>query len=250
MIIHNIDPVLFSIGNFNIYYYSLVYIIGILFVYYYFRYLIRNTKIEMKEKDLEDFTLYFIIGVVIGGRIGEFIFFRPLELFSLEVFKIWNGGMSFHGGLIGLALVMYYFCKKKNYNFYKIADYVVLPVAFFLFLGRIANFINGELVGIRSNLGYCIQYSNYEGCRHPSQIYEALKNLIVFFIVYFMKVKEKYKDGVVFWSFILFYGVGRFITDFYRDDARILGISMGQFLSLLMIIVSAYYLKKKHYTKS
>jgi len=242
MIEYNINPVLFDFGAIKIYYYSLVYVLGILFLYYFFRHLVKEKKLELNLDDIDDFIVYLTLGIIIGGRLGEFLFYNFKELFTLEFFKIWHGGMSFHGSLIGMMLVVYLFAKKKKISFYKVADYIVIPGAFFLFLGRIANFINGELVGTKSNLPFCISYKNYDGCRHPSQIYEALKNLFIFFVLFFVYTKKKFKEGFLFWMFITLYGLLRFLTNFFRDDIRYFGLSTGQYLSLIMFFIGIYFL--------
>ncbi len=155
---------------------------------------------------------------------------------------IWQGGMSFHGGLIGAVVAGLIFCRKYKVKFYKLADFLMLPLAFFLFIGRIANFINGELVGIKTNVPWCVVFKDYDGCRHPSQLYEALKNLVIFFTLFFLYTKKKLKDGIVFWGFVLMYGVLRFIVTFWRESIRLFGLSMGQYLNILMVIVSVIFL--------
>ena len=248
MFIHNIDPVIARIGFLEIRYYSLAYILGFLLAYFILLYHIKKNRIQNMDRDrLDTFLIYVILGTVIGARIGYF-FTKEISPFThlIDIFKVWQGGMSFHGGLIGIILITLLFCKRYKVKFYDLADILVIPAAFALFLGRIMNFINGELVGIRTNVSWCFQFKGYEGCRHPSQLYEALKNLFIFFVlVNLNRKKEKYKSGTLFWLFILMYGFLRFVITFLRDDPRIFGLSGGQYLSLLMFLTAIIVLIKR-----
>jgi phosphatidylglycerol:prolipoprotein diacylglycerol transferase len=259
MFVHNLDPVLFSLFNglIQVRYYGLVYALGFLFVYYILIRSAKNNLIENLTDELADkLVFYLILGVLLGGRLGHVLFYNFSYFVKnpLEIFMLWYGGMAFHGALIAVSIITYYFCKKYKIKFLQIADILSAPVAFVLFLGRIANFINAELIGtvMRSQRWFCIDYSKYGaiGCRHPSQFYEALKNLFIFGFVIFEKnyLLEKFnlvKDGVVFYTFVTLYGLLRFLTNFYRDDVRVfLGLSTGQIFSLLMFFVGMYLLYK------
>ena len=248
MFIHNIDPVIARIGFLEIRYYSLAYILGFLLVYFILLYYIKKNRIQNMNRDrLDTFLIYVILGTIIGARIGYF-FTKDVNPFShlIDIFKIWQGGMSFHGGLIGIILITLFFCRKYKVKFYDLADVLVIPAALALFIGRIMNFINGELVGTITNVKWCFLFKGYEGCRHPSQLYEAGKNLLIFFILLNLnKKREKYKPGTLFWLFILMYGLLRFIITFLRDDPRIFGLSGGQYLSLLMFLTAAIVLIKR-----
>ncbi len=246
---HNINPVLLHLGPFEIRYYGLVYAIGFLAVYFLFRWLAKKGEIKNFTLDKADvLTLYLIVGSIAGARLLLFVFYSPATFISdpLEIFRIWNGGMSFHGGIIGAVVSCLIFCKRHKINFYKLADFAVLPLSFFLIFGRIANFINGELVGTKTSVPWCVVFKDYDGCRHPSQLYEAAKNLVMFIslsILYFSKsIKNKLKDGIIFWLFVMMYGVLRFIITFWRDDPRYFGLSMGQYLCIAMVITSIYFL--------
>jgi len=238
-----------TLGPFEIRYYGLVYAIGFLIAYLLLRWVAKNGGIKnFTVEKADSFILYLIIGAIVGARVLLFIFYYPHTLLSdpLEVFRVWHGGMSFHGGLVGAIIAGLIFCRKHKVNFYKLGDFMVLPLSFFLIFGRIANFINGELVGTKTHVSWCVVFPGYDGCRHPSQLYEALKNLVVFItlsILYFNKeIKKKLKDGIIFWLFVLLYGVLRFIITFWRDDPRFLDLSGGQYLCILMVIVSIYFL--------
>jgi len=253
MFIHNIDPVLIRLGFLEIRYYSLVYIIGFLLAYYVLWNAAKSKKVKNLTKDaVENFMIYLILGSIIGGRLGHFIFYNPSIFWTnpLEILFIWHGGISFHGGIIGAVIGTFLFKKKHKVAFYDLADLLMIPFAFTLFLGRIANFINGELWGTVTNVKWCVQFPDVEGCRHPSQLYEAAKNLVISGVLWFMKDLKKLKKGMIFWSFVLLYGVLRFVVNFWRDDSRFLGISMGQFLSLIMVVLAVIFLfrlrKNKH----
>jgi phosphatidylglycerol:prolipoprotein diacylglycerol transferase len=251
MIYHNINPVLLKLWIFQVNYYNLVYILGILFTYFYLRHLVKGNRIKsITLGNLEDLLIYLVVGLIAGARILYFVFYSPLTFVNdpLEIFRLWHGGMSFHGGLIGLAVALLLFSKKFKVGFYDIADNVVIPASIILFFGRIANFINGEAIGTVKNLPFCIQYKDVAGCRHPSQIYEALKNLLIFFVLLSVQRKKKLKPGILFWLFVLLYGSLRFLVTFFRDDPRILGLSTGQYLCLAMVVCSVvflYRIKKK-----
>jgi len=244
MLIHNMNPVLLNLGFLQIRYYSLVYIVGFLVTYYLLLKVAEKKIVKNLTKDaVEDFIIYLIFGTIIGGRVLDFVFYNPSIIWTnpLEILYIWHGGMSFHGGLIGAVIGTFLFTKKHKVEFYDIADIIVLPLSFFLFLGRIANFINGELWGTVTNVPWCVNFPGVEGCRHPSQIYEAIKNLAIFGFLMFFR-KRKLKKGVMFWTFVLLYGTLRFLTNFFRDDTRWFGLSMGQYLSLAMFIVAIVFL--------
>lgn len=245
MIYHNINPVLLEIGPLEIKYYGLVYVLGLLLAYFILRNIVRKNKIENLDiEKLYDLIIYIALGVILGARLLYFVFYSPLTFFynPLEIFMVWQGGMSFHGGLIGLVIAVLVFSRKYKVKFYDLADVLVIPAALALFLGRIVNFVNAELIGTKTGLPFCIQYDNVEGCRHPSQIYEALKNLVMFFTLLFLRTKKKLKSGTLFWLFVLMYGVLRFLVTFFREDARFLGLSEGQYLSLAMVVVASVFL--------
>ena len=264
MFIHNINPILIPISeSFAIRYYGLIYALAFILVYFLFkRFAAKGNIKNLKPELVDSLTLYVVLGVIIGARLGEVLFYNlPYYLSKpLHIFMVWQGGMSFHGGLIGVAIVLYLFCKKHKINLLEIADILVIPAAFALFLGRIANFINHELIGVptKNTPWYCIDYSNYgiDGCRHPSQIYESIKNLFIgiFLLLeynYFQKFKKKYKPGIVLFSFIILYGLLRFLVNFYRADPVIfLGISTGQILSLIMFFVGIFFLIKNYLLKN
>lgn len=253
---HNINPVLVSLGPIDIRYYGLVYFAGFIFAYFYLRKKARSEEIKnFDEKKLDSFMIYFILGSIIGGRVLDFLFFYPHVIFQdpLELFRIWNGGMSIHGGIIGAVTAALIFTKKHKIKFYSLADAAIIPLMFMLFIGRIANFINGELWGRLSNSFVCINYEQSQyianppmGCRYPYQLYASLKNLFVFGVmVYVKKVNNQLKSGLLFWYSLLLYNIGRFLLDFMRDDPQVLlGLVTGQILCLVFAIVSVVFIVK------
>jgi phosphatidylglycerol:prolipoprotein diacylglycerol transferase len=248
MFIHNINPTLLQLGPLEIRYYGLVYVLGFIATFFYLNYMVNKKKIKLSQDQLHDLLFYLIIGVILGGRLFYILFYNLKYYLSnpLEIFAIWNGGMSFHGALISLVIVLYIFSKKEKIKFYTLADMIVIPAAIFLFFGRIANFINGELYGHITNVSWAVKFQNVPGYRHPSQIYEALKNLAIFFILSSQLNKHR-KPGFLFWQFIFFYGLFRFFIEFFRFSPNYyLGLSVGQYLCILMIIPSSYILLKKY----
>jgi phosphatidylglycerol---prolipoprotein diacylglyceryl transferase len=251
MFVNNIDPVLATIGPLQIRYYGLVYAIGFLAAYLILRNISKKGKIKnLDEEKTDELMIWLILGLIIGARLFSFVFYNTSALLNnpLEFFYIWNGGMSFHGALVGSFAAIYYYCKKHKLEFYTIVDILVIPAALFLFFGRIANYINSELVGTittSEKTPWCVVYQKVDSyCRHPSQLYEAAKNLLIFFALIAMHKSKIFKKGVLFWSFVLMYGALRFIENFWRDDVRYLGLSTGQYLSLIMVPIAIYFLIK------
>jgi phosphatidylglycerol:prolipoprotein diacylglycerol transferase len=236
--IHNINPVLLSLGPVEVRYYGLAYAIGFIYLYYVLRKAAESGSIKnFGRVAAEELALYAMLGVIAGGRLGYFIFNMPLELLKnpLELFMIWHGGMSFHGGFMGAVAAGWIFARKRSISFWQLADLAVVPAAFAIALGRIANFINSELVGRQTDVSWCVYFHEFEGCRHPYQLYQSLALFAVFGILLALRHRMRQKHGALFWAFVLLYGVARFITDFWRDDAlMLLGLSGGQVLSLLM----------------
>ena len=161
MFFHNINPVLFEIGPFQIRYYGLFYALGFVIAYFLIYYLAKRRQLGITKDDVSDFLVYQIIGIVLGARL-LYVLFYNLQYYlknPFEIIAIWHGGLSFHGGLIGGIIASYLFCKKKKIEFYDLADIIVIPVALGLALGRIGNFMNAELYGRITNMPWCIDYS-------------------------------------------------------------------------------------------
>ena len=250
MIIHNFDPVIVDFGFLQLRWYSVSYIAGILIGWYYLNKVISklNTKnsLIIKYQYIDDFIIYLIIGIILGGRFG-YVLFYDLNFFfknPIEILLIWNGGMSFHGGLIGVILSSYFFSKNKKFNFLKLTDMLACATPIGLFFGRIANFINGELYGKATNVSWSVIFPKIDNIsRHPSQIYEALlEGIVLFIIINFLSIKKKliFKTGFTSSFFLIFYGLFRIISEIYREPDAHLGyffniLSMGSILSIFMI---------------
>jgi len=198
MIVHNLNPVLIDLGIFQIKWYSIAYIFAIIFGWMYATFIIKNKKasIAIKTQDFDDLILYLIFGIILGGRLG-YVFFYNFEYYILnpsEIFKVWLGGMSFHGGLVGVIISTFIYSKIYKKKFFEFSDIICCVAPIGLFLGRIANFINGELYGKISNAPWAIIFPNADKIpRHPSQIYEAiLEGIVLFAIINFFALKKKY----------------------------------------------------------
>jgi phosphatidylglycerol:prolipoprotein diacylglycerol transferase len=250
MFINNFDPVAIEILSFEIRWYSLAYIAGILIGWY----LIKNFFASKNIKDkFDDYITYIIIGLIIGGRLGYILFYN-FEYYLNNIFdilKIWQGGMSFHGGVIGIVIASIIFSKKNNNNFFEYLDVIALVSPIGIFFGRIANFINSELYGSETSLPWGVQFIQIDNLyRHPSQIYEAiLEGIILFLLLIFFWNKEKFKTpGKLSSLFLILYSTFRFIVEYFRvpDEQLgylILNLTMGQLISFVFFIIglSLYY---------
>lgn len=241
MITSTINPVLVTLPGLGleIRYYGLVYLLGFIFLYFFLKH--NSRKIGLKQNQIEEFIVYLLAGMLIGARFFYF-FIWNFGLISnpLDFFKIWQGGMAFHGALTGVIIAGILFAKKHKLNFFKLADVTVIPAALFLFFGRIANFINQEIPGVIAKEATCLSLGKDPGCRHPYVLYEGVKNLFLFFGLSYAYFKLNLKPGVLFWYFILLYNGLRFLIDFFRQDAFI-----GQVLSLIFVAIAIYYLYVK-----
>lgn len=256
MIIWDLNPALLNIGPLEIRWYGLVYVLGFFLGYFVLKTAAKNKLIpNLTEKLAEDYVFLLMMGSIIAARVVYVIAYNPLYYLHhiLEIPAVWRGGLSIHGGLIGAIIVTIYFCRKHRINFYKIADILVVPLALVLVFGRLANYANGELYGRKTSVSWCVQFPYADGCRHPSQIYEALYSYVLFFILLALQQSKKFVDGVVFWSFIFFYGVFRFIVTFFREfdpsDPALAGLSIGQWLCILMMLAALIWFRAMHKTK-
>ena len=209
MFYHNINPVLLEIGPLQIRYYGLFWAAGFIIAYFLICHLAKVKHLPLAKEDVSDFLVYEIVGVVLGARFIYVLFYNLPFYFGnpLEIFALWHGGLSFHGGLAGAVIAGYLFCKKKKIEFYDLADIAVIPVALALVLGRLGNLANAELYGRITNVPWCVDYSKSQfaevpsGCRHPSQVYASVKNFIIFAALWSIKDK-KLPKGLMFWSFV------------------------------------------------
>ena len=253
MYIHNLDPILLSFGFLSIRWYSLSYIFGILLGWWLgkriINHILKISDLKFKLKEFDDLITYIIISIIIGGRLGYVIFYN-LDYFisnPLDIFKVWEGGMSFHGALIGIIIGTYLFSSKKNIPVFFFLDVIACVSPIGIFLGRIANFINGELIGKVTTVSWSVIFPTVDSLsRHPSQLYEALlEGVVLFFILNKIIFKKVYKMGTCSYLFLIYYGVFRIISEFFREPDAQLGyllnlFSMGTFLSFLMILVGIF----------
>jgi len=257
MFINNFDPVAIQFFSLEIRWYSLAYITGIILGWSLSK-KIFISKAKLKEK-FDDFITYLIIGIIIGGRLG-YIFFYNLNYYSnnlFDVFKIWQGGMSFHGGLIGVIIVSIFFAKKNNQNPFNYLDIVSIVAPIGIFFGRIANFINSELYGIETNLPWAVKFIQVDDLyRHPSQLYEAFFEGIILFIVliYFRNKGFMKIPGFISGVFLTFYSIFRFMIEFFRVPDEQLGylffnLTMGQIISILFLVIGIYIIFSRYEIK-
>ena len=250
MFTNNFDPVAFNLIFLDIRWYSLSYIFGIFFGWMYIKkYVIRKHDIKILFDNL---ITYIIFGVILGGRIG-YVLFYDIEYYTNNIFEIiyvWNGGMSFHGGLVGVIIATYLYSKKKEVSALVFLDYISLSAPIGLFFGRLANFVNGELIGKPTNGSWGVIFPNIDNIlRHPSQLYEAfLEGIILFIILNIVFFRTQYRNGQCSYLFLIFYGFFRIFSEFFREPDIQMGyligqISMGMILSSFMIVIGtfAYY---------
>ena len=253
MIIHNFSPVMIDFGIFEIRWYSVAYILGIVLGWMHAIKIIKKTQNnnigfeEVKKSDFDDLIIYLVLGIVLGGRIGYILFYN-FQYYSqnlIEVLKLWQGGMSFHGGLLGVVVSIFLFSKNKKINFYKLSDIIACVAPIGLFFGRIANFINGELFGKISTLPWAIIFP-YGGslARHPSQIYEAiLEGVVLFILINYLAFKKQliFNTGYISGFFLIFYSILRIFAEKFREPDQHLGyffnyFSIGVLLSILTLV--------------
>ena len=254
MFINNFDPVAIQIFSIEIRWYSLAYIFGILIGWLYCK------KILIKDKNIsklfDDLISYLIIGIILGGRLGYVIFYN-LEYFlsnPIEILMIWHGGMSFHGGLLGVLASTIIYAKKHNVNKFIFLDLIAGSAPIGIFLGRIANFLNSELYGRETDILWSVIFTKIDNItRHPSQIYEALLEGVILFFILFFFIKKNYllKPGLISSLFLIFYSLFRFLVEFFRvPDEQVgliyLNLTIGQIISLIFLSFGFYlfFIKK------
>ncbi len=257
MFINNFDPVAINIFSIEIRWYSLAYIVGILIGWFLSRRIFIN-ETKFREQ-FDDFISFLIIGIIIGGRLGYVVFYN-FNYYSnnlIDILKIWQGGMSFHGGLIGVIIASFLFSKKNNENPFKYLDLVSLVAPIGIFFGRIANFINSELYGTQTNLIWGVKFLKVDDLyRHPSQLYEAVfEGLFLFLILLYFRNRGLMKlPGLISALFLIFYSTFRFVIEFFRVPDDHIGyvffnLTMGQIISIIFLLIGFYLIKKKNELK-
>ena len=258
MYTHNLDPVLFSIGFLAIRWYSLAYIFGILIGWWLGKKIIlkkfNNLNFKFNVEEFDNLVTYLIISLIVGGRLGYILFYN-LEYYllnPLNILKVWEGGMSFHGALLGIIVGTFLFGLKKKISTFFLLDVIACVAPIGIFFGRIANFINGELVGKNTDVYWGVIFPNIDNIsRHPSQLYEAfLEGIILFVIINIIMFKKNYKIGSCSSMFLIFYGIFRIFSELFREPDLQVGylfniVSMGMFLSFFMIIAGIIIFLKR-----
>jgi len=257
MFINNFDPVAIQIFSVEIRWYSLAYITGILLGWGLSKKVFISNA-NLKEK-FDDYITYVILGIIIGGRLG-YVFFYNFSYYSnnlLDIIKVWQGGMSFHGGLLGVIITSILFSKKNNQNSFEYLDIVSIVAPIGIFFGRIANFINSELYGVETNIFWAVKFIKVDDLyRHPSQLYEALfEGLILYFILLYFRNKGFMKiPGLISGLFLIFYSTFRFLIEFLREPDEQMGylifnLTMGQIMSLIFFLIGTYLITTKYEIK-
>lgn len=247
-------PYLFEIGSFQLRFYSLAYLLGVLFAYWHLSKMIKAPGAPMAQRHADDLFFYATLGVILGGRLGYALFYKP-ELFvsfegdgfvTWELVRLWDGGMSFHGGVLGVLLAIAWVSRSGKLSFLRVCDYVAVNVPMGMLLGRLANFVNGELWGRPSEAAWAMVFPGADDqARHPSQLYQAgLEGLLLLVVLtlLFWKSRARYRPGVLVGIFTLGIAMARFVNEYFREpDAHLAqfaaetGLSMGQWLSIPLI---------------
>ena len=256
MFINNFDPIAFQAFSIEVRWYSLSYICGLIFGWIYCNKFLINDQI--KKNQFDDYIIYIILGIIVGGRLGYVFIYNPLYYLEnlIEIPMIWNGCMSFHGAVIGVIFATYIFSKKNNQNIFYYLDLVALTSPIGIFLGRIANFINSELYGRETDIIWSVKFIQVDSLnRHPSQIYEAIfEGIILFVLLNLFYKKLPKKNGLISSLFIIFYSIFRFLIEFTREpDAHIgliiFNMSLGQIISIIFFITGMILFYKNYVSK-
>jgi len=260
-----IDPEIFRIGPFAVRWYGMMYVLGFASSYFLVLYQLKKKAIGITKAQIDDIYFYLVLGLLVGARLGYALFYNlPFYLaHPLEVFVLWHGGMSFHGGAAGAFVLGYWAMKRRGVSFLKAADLITPTIPLGLFFGRMGNFINGELWGRPSTVPWAMIFpSGGNVARHPSQLYEAFLEGLVLFVILWVYKDWKRRDGDVFGVFLICYAFFRICCEFFREPDVQVGyffgmVTMGQILSIIMLVIGfllkCVYLpraEKKHITAS
>ena len=245
MLFPQIDPIIFQIGPLAVRWYGLMYLFGFGFSYLYMRQVLRWRQFDFTLDDISDLLFYGVLGVVLGGRLGYVFFYNPVYYLQhpLEIPAIWQGGMSFHGGFLGVVVALLIFGMRRKKSYLEIGDLVAAATPIGLFFGRVGNFINAELWGRATDAPWGIIFPGAGSIpRHPSQLYEAILEGVLLFALLMILHRRRVTRGVVMFTFIGGYGLARLIVEFFREPDAHIGflaghVTMGQLLSTPMIII-------------
>lgn len=251
-----LDPIAIQIGPLGIHWYGLMYLLAFVsFLVLGNLRIRRRPELGISSQDIDDMLFYGVFGVILGGRLGQVLFYEPAYFMAhpADIFAIWKGGMSFHGGFVGVIIAMALFAWKKQKSFLQVTDFIAPLSALGLAAGRIGNFINGELWGrpASPDLPWSMIFPHVDNIpRHPSQLYQAsLEGFLLFALIWWYAAKPR-RAGQLSGAFLLGYGVMRFIGEYFREpDAGIFGhsylVSMGQWLSVPMVLLGLYFIFRR-----
>ena len=251
----DIDPVIFSIGAFSLRWYAMAYLAGIIISWILLKRNIKKYHLGISSEQLDDLVFYTTLGIILGGRFGYIICYGDGYFWRnpAEILAVWHGGMSFHGGIVGVIIALFCYARKYKFSYLRITDLVALYTPIGIFLGRLANFVNGELWGRITTVPWAVKFP--EGGyfpRHPSQLYEALTEGVIMFIILNLLWRKEYirkHSGIISALFLIIYGLSRILMEFFREPDRQIGfilgnLTMGQLLSAPFLILGIYILHK------
>lgn len=262
MLVHpQFDPVAFSIGPIAVRWYGLMYLVGFVLFVVLGKYRARQQLLTgWHPRDVDDMLLYGVLGVILGGRLGYVLFYKPLYYLAhpLEIFAVWSGGMSFHGGLLGVLVAMWLFARRRGKRWLDVTDFIAPLVPLGLAAGRMGNFINGELVGRPTDVPWAMVFPQVDDLpRHPSQLYQfGLEGVLLFLLLWWYTSRRR-PMGAPSGLFLAGYGVLRFVAEYARQPDDFLGtlaygLTMGQWLSLPMMVIGLGMMRwaRRHAGKS
>ena len=238
---HTLNPTILNLGPLEIRWYGVMYLLAFFVVNWFGKKAIKEGKLKLTEKELDDFLGMLVLALIVGARLFYVIFYNPSYFIQSpwKIIAVWEGGLSFHGGLVGLLVVGWWYARKKNLSLLSLADIFVVPLALGNAFGRIGNFINGELYGIPTSLPWGVIFPGAEGARHPTQLYEAAYNIIIFAVLYSLRNKD-WKEGKLFGLFMILYGIFRFSVEFIKDLPMYGPLTMGQWLTIPVFIIGVW----------
>ena len=252
--IHNINPVMFEIFSIKLYWYGFMYALSFIIIDYLIVSESKNKKNVLNKNQAEKFTIIILLFAILGGRLG-YVFFYDFDYFSMNIiniFSIWEGGMSFHGGLLGAALGTLYFAKTNDLEFFDVSDLISLYAPIGLFFGRLGNFINAELYGMQTSGSWGVIFPSVDNnLRHPTMLYEAFLEGIILFIILMVVRQKKIKAGLITGCFLIFYAIFRFGVEFIRLPDAHIGyiyydwVTMGHLLTIPMFILGTILIFRK-----
>ncbi len=255
--IHNWSPVLAKLGPLEIRWYGLMYVMAFIITLYYMRKATRAGRMRLSNEDIDTLLTWCVLGLIIGARMFAVVFWEPRYYSShvLEVFAVWRGGLSFHGGVLGVIVAVWLFCRKKNYSFFEIGDIMIVPLALGQALGRFGNFMNSELFGPPTLLSWGINFLGEHDAvgnlvfRHPTMLYEAAYGVVIFGVLLFLS-RKKHAPGVVVGVFFVLYSIFRSLTELIRVEEVFVGsLTMGQVLNIPLFVVGLYLVVRKQSKK-